>query len=101
VTYDGSAIRTYMNGRLVGTRAQSGALRTSARPLRFGGNAVWPEWFAGRLDEIRVYDRALTAAEIQADMTRPVGAGTAARSARRPGNGARIERYRARRPHGR
>ena len=29
----------------------------------FGG-----EFFAGRLDEIRIYNRALTAAEIQADM---------------------------------
>ena len=44
----------------------------STQPLRFGGNAVWAEWFRGRLDEIRVYDRALTAAQIQADMARAV-----------------------------
>ena len=44
----------------------------SAGALRFGGNGVWSEWFAGRLDEIRVYDRALTQAELQTDMTTPV-----------------------------
>jgi glucose/arabinose dehydrogenase/PKD repeat protein len=74
VTYDGAAIRLYVNGVLAGTRAQSGPLAAGTGPLRFGGTAVWPEWFAGRLDEIRVYDRALTAAQIQADMGRPVTA---------------------------
>ena len=57
------------------TRAQTGALATSDGPLRFGGNTVWGEWFAGRLDELRVYNRALTAAEVAADVTRPVGPG--------------------------
>ena len=45
---------------------------TSTQPLRFGGDNLWPEWFKGSLDEIRVYDHALTAAEIQGDMSRPV-----------------------------
>ena len=37
---------------------------------------IWiDEWFAGLIDELRVYNRALTAAEIQADMTRAVSAG--------------------------
>ena len=43
-----------------------------AGPLRFGGNGVWSEWFAGRIDEIRVYGRALTQAEVQSDMATPV-----------------------------
>ena len=34
---------------------------------------MWGEFFAGRIDEIRVYNRALTAAEIQADMAAPIG----------------------------
>ena len=59
----------------MGTRALGGTLANSAGALRFGGNNVWAEWFAGRLDEIRVYNRALTQAEIQADMTRPVTGG--------------------------
>ena len=68
-------MRLYVNGTQVATRAQTGALATSDGPLRFGGNTVWGEWFAGRLDELRVYNRALTAAEVAADVTRPVGPG--------------------------
>jgi hypothetical protein len=67
-TYDGTTLRLYVNGLQVGTRAVSGALVTSTGALRIGGNAVWGEFFRGRLDEIRIYNRALTAAEIQADM---------------------------------
>ena len=33
------------------------------------------EWFAGLIDELRVYNRALSAAEVTADMTRPVTGG--------------------------
>jgi glucose/arabinose dehydrogenase len=71
-TYDNSTLRLYVNGVQAGSRAVSGALATSSNPLRIGGNSIWGEFFAGRIDEVRVYDRALTAAEIQADMTAPV-----------------------------
>jgi len=97
VTYDGAAIRTYINGRLAGTRAQSGPLRTSSHPLRFGGNAVWREWFAGLIDEVRVYDRALDADRIRADMRRPVRGPTRG-DGRTPGKGAKV-RYRGRSGH--
>ena len=40
--------------------------------LRIGGNAIWAEWFSGLIDEVRVYNRALPAAELQADMATPV-----------------------------
>jgi hypothetical protein len=40
--------------------------------LRFGGNSVWGEFFAGRIDEVRLYNRALAAAEIQANMNAPI-----------------------------
>ena len=46
-----------------------------SRPARcrIGGNAVWGEWFAGLIDEVRVYNRALSGPELQGDMTRAVG----------------------------
>jgi glucose/arabinose dehydrogenase len=75
-TYDGTTIRLYVNGAQVGTQAQSGAIANGTGPLRFGGNAIWPEWFQGQLDELRVYNRPLTATEIQADMTRAVSTAT-------------------------
>jgi hypothetical protein len=33
---------------------------------------VWGEYFAGLIDEVRIYDRALSASEILADMNAPV-----------------------------
>ena len=37
--------------------------------MKIGGNSIWGEWFNGLIDEVRVYNRALSAAEIQTDMT--------------------------------
>jgi hypothetical protein len=70
-TYDGATVRTYVNGALVASRAATGAMANSTGPLTIGGNAIWGEWFAGRIDEVRVYDRALTAAEVVAERDRP------------------------------
>jgi hypothetical protein len=72
VTYDGATIRVYVNGTQVATRAQTGPITTSTGVLRIGGNAVWSEFFQGLIDEVRIYSRALTAAEIQADMATPI-----------------------------
>jgi PKD repeat protein len=63
-TYNGSAIRLYVNGTLVRTVNRTGAVALSDGPLRIGGNSVWGEWFAGQLDDVRVYNRALSAAEV-------------------------------------
>jgi hypothetical protein len=71
-TYDGAQLRLYVNGVQAGSRAQTGNIAVSAAPLRVGGNAVWTEFFAGLIDEVRVYNRALSPAEIQADMNAPV-----------------------------
>lgn len=68
LTYDGSVMRIYVNGVQRATKNMSGNMFTSSGPLKFGGNAIWSEYFAGQLDEIRIYNRALTASEIQADM---------------------------------
>ena len=72
MTWDGTTQRLYVNGVQVGTQAVGGTLVNSAGALRFGGNNVWSEWFSGALDEIRIYDRALSQAEVQSDMTTPV-----------------------------
>jgi Concanavalin A-like lectin/glucanases superfamily len=94
LTWDGTTLRLYVGANQVASRALTGTLVNSTGALRFGGNGVWREWFAGRIDEIRVYDRALTQQELQTDMTTSItgaGLGTArARGARaRAGNAAR------------
>jgi Concanavalin A-like lectin/glucanases superfamily len=50
----------------------SGALVTSTGALRIGGNSVWGEFFQGRIDEVRVHNRALSATEIQTIMNLPL-----------------------------
>jgi glucose/arabinose dehydrogenase/PKD repeat protein len=73
-TYDGATLRLYVNGTQVGSKAQAGNIPASTGALRIGGNSVWGEWFAGLIDEVRIYSRALTAGEIQTDMATPIGA---------------------------
>jgi len=75
-TYNGSTLRLYVDGALVATRAAAGSVPPSEGPLRIGGNGVWPEWFAGRIDEVRVYRRVLSQGEIQNDMATPVATDT-------------------------
>src|SRR5205085_9358952 len=75
--YDGTTLSLSVNGNNVGTVVATGNVDTSSGDLRIGGNAIWGEYFAGLIDEIRIYSRALTAAEIQADMATPIGASAA------------------------
>src|SRR4030095_2439569 len=75
LTYDGAALRLYVNGTVVATQAAAGTVEANTKPLRIGGNVPYGEFFQGIIDEVRVYNRALSAAEIQADMTTPVSGG--------------------------
>jgi len=68
VTYDGSTLRLYVNGVQVAAQAVTGALTVSSNPLQIGGDSFYGQNFAGKIDEVRVYDGALTAAQIQTDM---------------------------------
>jgi hypothetical protein len=70
-------MRLYVNGTQVASMAQTSPVLTSGSPLRIGGNYVWGEYFAGSIDEVRIYNRALTATEIQTDMNTAVGGGGA------------------------
>jgi hypothetical protein len=72
-TYDGATMRLYVNGTLVASKARTGSVATTADPLRIGGD--WSgEMFTGVIDNVRVYSRALSAAELQSDMTTPISA---------------------------
>jgi len=72
ITYDGANMRIYVNGVQAASRAQTGNIAVTASPLRIGGNGPWGEYFAGQIDDVRIYNRALTAAEITSDMNTPV-----------------------------
>jgi Ca2+-binding RTX toxin-like protein len=70
----GSTLRFYVNGGLVRTvTGTNQPIQQGNQPLRIGNsNAVISEGFNGMIDEVRVYNRALSAAEITADMTTPI-----------------------------
>ena len=72
LTYDGTTLRLYVNGTQVASRAGPARSRPPTNPLWIGGNSPYGEYFNGLIDEVRVYNRALTPAEIQADMNTPV-----------------------------
>ena len=71
-TYDGTAMRMFVNGLQVSMSGQMGTIAVSNGALRIGGNSVWGEYFRGAIDEVRIYNRALSAAEVQTDMNTPI-----------------------------
>ncbi len=72
--YDGAKMKLYKDGALVGETTQSGDITLEAPSTWVGGNpsGKTDRPWNGRIEDVRVYDRALTDAEIQklADMDR-------------------------------
>jgi hypothetical protein len=75
-------IRLYVNGVQVATGAQATPLSTSNGVLTIGAD-FYGEFFQGDLDEIRIYNRALSVSELQTDMNTPVQGGVIQFSVRR------------------
>lgn len=64
-TYDGALIRAYLDGVLVGTQLQSGAISTNTHQLNIGTDETETLFFFdGYFLEGRVYNRALAASEV-------------------------------------
>ncbi len=66
-------MRLFVNGIQVASKAQTGAIKTSNGNLSIGGDSLYGQYFAGLIDEVRIYNRAISASEIQTDMNLPVG----------------------------
>ena len=65
-TYDGNNLKLYLNGNLVGTQAAIGAIAADASLLTLGKNPVTnTKYFKGKIDEVRVFNSALTASQLQ------------------------------------
>ena len=67
--YDGTMARLYVNGAEVASQALTGTFAPDTTPVILGGNGndasgVPTELFPGRLDEVMLYSRALSATEI-------------------------------------
>jgi len=67
--YDGATMELFLDGNSVGSTGKTGALSGNpAVPVWIGGNPTEPSGkpWRGRIDDVRVYDRALSAAELSA-----------------------------------
>jgi len=63
-TWDGTKQRLYVNGLMLEERTTTGTIPDYGQPMKFGGFDNLPAKLYGTIDEIRIYDRALTEAEI-------------------------------------
>ncbi len=74
VTYDNQFLKIYANGVFIGQTAVTGDVFASTGALRIGGNQVFnAEYFHGLIDEVRVYNRPLSNAELLYNMSQSVG----------------------------
>jgi len=64
MTYDGKFLKLYVNGRLDGSLAVRGPILSSTNPFLIGGPLGGPGSLIGRVDELSLYSRALTASEL-------------------------------------
>jgi PKD repeat protein len=76
-TYDGTTLKMYVNGNLVASQALSGNIATTSNPLTIGGD--WSgEMFTGKIDNVRIYNYALSQTQLKTDMNTAVTAAVSA-----------------------
>jgi len=63
-TFDGSTMKLYVDGGTPATLAYTGTPAPSGRDLQIGHSPVLNRPFQGALDEIRIYNHALSPAEV-------------------------------------
>ncbi|HET7444948.1 MAG TPA: LamG-like jellyroll fold domain-containing protein [Solirubrobacterales bacterium] len=66
MTSDGTTLRLYINGTQVDSGPAVKAMESKG-PLQIGCSSMWTEYFEGKIDNVRIYSRPLTQAEIEAD----------------------------------
>ena len=72
MTWNQTEVKVFVDGTEMSAQPATGPIAGGSGPLRIGGNAAGGQFFSGLIDEVRVFDRARTAAEITRDMNAPV-----------------------------
>lgn len=67
MSYDGSMLKFYVNGQLRNSKAVSGPLRVNGRNASIGSDNGVQKFFKGEIDEVKIFGKALSQAEIQAN----------------------------------
>jgi hypothetical protein len=65
VVFNGLTVQFYVNGTMVSSKSLSGSITA---PLRMGADANTTQFYKGSLDNVRIYNRALTGTEVTTDM---------------------------------
>ena len=69
-TWDGDTVRIYVDGALVSSSALKTPMKSDNHPVEIGRDTGGlTDWYQGTMDEIRIYNRALSGAEINAKPT--------------------------------
>jgi hypothetical protein len=63
-TYDRRTVKLYVNGELVDSKRHSKAISSNPNPVLIGKSENG-EFFSGVIDDVMIYDRALTSAEVR------------------------------------
>ncbi|MFQ6041496.1 MAG: LamG domain-containing protein, partial [Candidatus Poribacteria bacterium] len=73
-TWDGGTLKLYIDGSLDAEMPCAGTLLTNDEPMFIGARGGTQRFLVGALDEIKVYNYALSPDEIARDMESPVTA---------------------------
>ncbi|HCL06907.1 MAG TPA: hypothetical protein DHW64_13550, partial [Chitinophagaceae bacterium] len=69
-TYDGFVMKIYLDGELKATKEVTGTMSSNTNPVTIGGQPGFSgEFFAGNVDEVRIWNRALDECEIDNNMS--------------------------------
>jgi hypothetical protein len=74
-TYDGSVQRLFVNGVQVASATFTGALGVNGNNLVLGSWDAGSEFLSGRIDEVAVYNKVLSAAQIANHYSRGTASG--------------------------
>ena len=74
VTYSNTEgmMRIYVDGIPRDNRQVTGSITVTTGALYIGGNATWGEYFNGRIDNVRLYNRALNIIEVETNQATPI-----------------------------
>ena len=68
IVFNGSTVAFYVDGAVASTKSLAFSITARGNPLRIGADASTQQFYKGMLDDVRLYNRALTQAEVTSDM---------------------------------
>jgi hypothetical protein len=67
-TYDGNILKSYLDGSIISTKVTTTKkMPLNDQPVRIGGENIFHNQFNGTIDEVKIYNRALSEDEIKGD----------------------------------